>query len=128
ADNLDREPGRQPGSKRWLLLPRAGVETENGGSLRRVIDCALIGSQVDPVTAFYFRGNGIRGREISVGIEFQQSMAAAGLADVGISGIIENDRFRLAVVARTEGPDQRAISVELADRVGTEIGDVQGID
>ena len=107
------------------MLARTDIKAEKGRSLGRVINGALVGSHVDPVTALHFRAHAVSCRQISVGIEFQQGMTAPGLPDISISRIVEHNRFGLAVIAGSEIPRHVTLPIEFSYRIRREIGHVQ---
>src|ERR1700730_18288739 len=106
------------------LLLGTRIKAENGSSLRGVEDCALVRGQVDPVTALGFSGHLEACEQISVRIEFEKSVTASGLPNVGVSSAVKDDRFRFAVVAGTEVSDHGSAAGKLSHTICGEIGNV----
>src|SRR3954453_22347046 len=94
-------------------------------TFRRVVERVLIGGKLNPVRAAAFDLHGIGGDELPRRIKLQYLMAAVGLADVGITQSVEDDRLRVTVIATAESAQACSRSAETVDLVRLEARHVQ---
>ena len=85
----------------------------------------MVFSQVDPVTTLDFSGHHEACEQISISIEFEESVTASGFTNVSVPRAVKDNRFRFAAVAGTEVSDHVTARGKLGHTVGGEIGNVK---
>src|SRR5229473_3499526 len=99
-------------------LPADRVEAQDRVALRGVVECRLVGVEIDPV------GAAALDRHRNIGTADGMDIVLRGVADIARAVLREQDRFRGGIAGRHRALED-AVRIEFRHRAGREIGDVE---